>query len=107
MERETQAEIEALLIFYAEDDQGRNVLAGRIAAAAFEMRHLYQDLGLPSRAQMNALMKKHYPALAAMKPETVRWKKFLFDCVEAVAPACAACGDQAHCFSCELELVKN
>lgn len=107
MDQAVQAEIEDFLIFYAEDDHGRDVLAARIAAAAFKMRHLYQDLGLSSRAQMNALMKEHYPALAAMKPETVRWKKFLFDSIEAVAPACADCGDQAHCFSCELELVKN
>lgn len=104
---EIQAEIQALLIFYAEDEHGRNSLATRIAAAALEMNHLYEDLGLPSRAHMNHLMKKHYPALAAMKPETVRWKKFLFDTVGSVAPACVACGDQTRCFSCDLELIKS
>lgn len=95
-----------LLRFYADSAYAKGALAYKIADAAFMMRHLYEDLDLPSRAHMNALMQTHYPALAAMKPRTIRWKKYLFDCIESTAPACVACGDKAHCFSCDLTLAQ-
>ena len=91
-----------LLSSYAKGLYALEVLTPRIADAAFEMNHLYEDLGLPSRDHMNRLMQEHFPTLALLKPKSVRWKKFLFDSIEATAPACVACGDQIHCFSCEL-----
>lgn len=102
---EAQEKLETLLLKHAVTPFGRSILTAQIVAAAFEMGHLYSDLGLPSRARMNQLMQKHYPALALRKPGTLRWKKFLFDEINAIAPACVACGDQNHCFSCELSII--
>jgi len=37
-----------------------------------------------------------------MKPKDKLWKKFLYDAIGMVAPACVACDDQEHCFTCIL-----
>ncbi len=94
-----------LLLRHAHTPYAREHLSRAIVDAAFEMGHLYSDLGLESRIKMNRMMQQHYPVLAARKPEHLRWKKFLFDAIDAVAPACAACGDKQHCFSCELSII--
>lgn len=94
--------IAQLLRRHANNDHARDVLASQIAEKSLLMRHLYQDMGFESRARMNRFMTENYPSLAARKPESVRWKKYLFDCIGEVAPACAYCKDQTNCFSCEL-----
>lgn len=93
-------EIEDYLKKYAIDDEARYVIAPHIAKKSLEMNHLYQDLGFKSRVQMGAYMAKHFPRLAQLKPKDKLWKKFLYDAIGKVAPACATCNDQEHCFTC-------
>ena len=93
-------EVESYLKKYAINEEARYIIAPRIALKSLEMNHLYQDLGFKSRTQMGAYMAQHFPHLAELKPKDKLWKKFLYDAIGRVAPACATCDDQEHCFTC-------
>lgn len=97
-----EVEILKLLQDNADDDYAKNTLAPWIAKTSLKMGHLYSDLGLISRKEMNRLMTKNYSTLAKIKPDNIRWKKFLYDSIGKVAPACATCKDITNCFHCEL-----
>ncbi|HHS93281.1 MAG TPA: hypothetical protein ENK82_08030, partial [Campylobacterales bacterium] len=50
----------------------------------------------------------HFPNLAKKKPKNKLWKKFIYDSIGEVAPSCAECRDNIHCFACnssEMELL--
>ncbi len=91
-----------LLSDNAVNDFAKTALANYISAKAFEAGHLYADMGLGSRSEMNRLMCENYPALAAKRPPEKRWKKFLFDEISSVAPACYGCLDAQNCFKCDI-----
>lgn len=93
-------EIEKFLKKYAADDEARYVIAPEVATKSLEMNHLYQDLGFKNRIEMGQFMARHFPRLAELKPKDKLWKKFLYDSIGRVAPACAFCNDQEHCFTC-------
>jgi nitrogen fixation protein NifQ len=93
-------EIEGYLKKYAIDDEARYIIAPLIAKKSLEMNHLYQDLGFKNRIEMGQFMARHFPRLAELKPKDKLWKKFLYDAIRRVAPACATCNDQEHCFTC-------
>jgi nitrogen fixation protein NifQ len=93
-------EIENYLKKYAIDDEARYIIAPLIAKKSLEMNHLYQDLGFKNRLEMGQYMTKYFPRLAQMKPKDKLWKKFLYDAIGKIAPACATCNDQEHCFTC-------
>lgn len=93
-------EVETFLKKYAIDDEARYIIAPHVAKTSLEMNHLYQDLGFKNRIQMGEFMKKHFPHLAEIKSKDKLWKKFIFDSIGRVAPACATCNDQEHCFTC-------
>lgn len=97
--------IKYLLIGHAMTKES-TVLADVIAQKSTRMNHLYQDMGFKSRSEMSEFMARHYPKLAEKKPKEIRWKKFLYDCIEETAPACEYCKDIENCFSCEL-VAKN
>lgn len=82
------------------------LLADTVAQKSILLNHLYQDMGFKSRSEMSDFMSRHYPSLADKKPKEIRWKKFLYDCIEETAPACGYCKDIENCFSCELA-IKN
>jgi nitrogen fixation protein NifQ len=92
-----------LLKAHAIDENAKNVLAPHVARVSLEMNHLYEDLGFHSRSEMGKFMMAHFPTLAVRKPKEKLWKKFLYDEVGAIAPACATCNDQITCFSCLLK----
>lgn len=96
-------EVKALLATHAVNSQARYILAPLVAKTSLEMNHLYEDLGFKSRTEMGRFMKKNFPTLAVMKPKEKLWKKFLYDEIGRVAPACATCDDQATCFKCILQ----
>lgn len=80
-------------------------LADIIARRAMERRHLWEDLGLPSRPALGALMARHFPALVAANSQGMRWKKFFYRqiCSEAafalcLSPSCDDCPERADCF---------
>ena len=67
--------------------------------------HLWQDLQLPSRAELSALMARWFPALKVRNSGDMQWKKFLDKQLcerEAIqvckAPSCTVCSDQPLCF---------
>jgi nitrogen fixation protein NifQ len=95
-----EAEIYILLHAYGVNAFAQEVLARWVAHESLKMNHLYQDLGFTSRTQMGAFMKKNFPTLAAKKPKEKLWKKFLYDEIGRIAPACVSCDDQLNCFKC-------
>lgn len=97
-----EKQILELLQFHANDIYAKDELAPLIAKTSLEMGHLYSDLGLASRKEMGELMSKNFTSLAKLKPDDIRWKKYLYDCIGKTAPACATCGDISNCFNCTL-----
>jgi nitrogen fixation protein NifQ len=102
------ADVLALLLEHANPalpaDQQR-AMARRIAVGTLGDLHLWEDLGLASRAELGALMQHHFPALVAANAAGMRWKKFIHRalCQRAEilicrSPTCAACDEQAVCF---------
>lgn len=94
--------VKNLLQEYAVNFHARMILAPFVAQKSLQMNHLYEDLDFTSRTQMGKFMKKNFPELAVQKPKDKLWKKYLYDRIDAVAPACASCDDQATCFKCLL-----
>jgi nitrogen fixation protein NifQ len=70
--------------------------------------HLWQDLGLWSRADLSRLIAYNFPALAMLNSANMKWKKFLYKKLceaEGIyvcrAPSCAVCVDYGRCFGSE------
>jgi nitrogen fixation protein NifQ len=100
-ERETmENEVTALLQSHAYGEFARHTVAPLVAKKSLLMNHLYQDLGFKNRAQMGLFMKTYFPTLAAAKPQQTLWKKFIYDRIGRIAPACYGCREQAGCFKC-------
>lgn len=95
-------EVCELLRRHALNDYVCDVLSPWIACESLKMNHLYEDLGFRSRTEMGRFMKKNFPTLARLKPKEKLWKKFIYEEIGMVAPACATCDDQAGCFKCLL-----
>jgi nitrogen fixation protein NifQ len=93
-------EVCRLLQTHAVNCYARDVLAPWVAHTSLEMGHLYSDLGLKSRSEMGRFMKKNFPSLSEQKPKDKLWKKFIYDEIGRVAPACGNCNDQLTCFTC-------
>ena len=88
-------------------DEGYDV-AHIVAAACQGSDHLWQDLGLWSRAELTRLMRTNFPALAARNNGDMKWKKFLYKqlCLQegiyvCRAPSCETCVDYPVCFGSE------
>ena len=80
-------------------------VAHALSQASLGDNHLWQDLHLPSRRELSALMSGWFPAIAARNDRDMKWKKFLYKqlCERAElticrAPSCSVCTDYAHCF---------
>lgn len=80
-------------------------LADIVAAACLGNDHLWQDLGLWSRADLSKLMQDNFAPLARRNDKDMKWKKFLYKQLcetEGIytcrAPSCEVCQDYAHCF---------
>lgn len=99
-------ELYALLLDYAEpQDQMSCWLAAAIATAAQRDNHLWQDLGLPSRRELSAVISLRFPRLAAVNHSDMKWKKFFYRqlCERAGVPICKSpncvdCCDHSVCF---------
>ena len=81
------------------------LLAAMIARRAQRPNHLWQDLGLRHRGELNELMARHFKPLALRNKADMKWKKFCFRliCADAsfslcTAPSCGECDDFAQCF---------
>lgn len=80
-------------------------LAAMVARRALRPRHLWQDLGLGSRAELSRLMQVHFAPLAALNDRDMKWKKFFYRQLcedEGVlickSPICDTCSDYPVCF---------
>ncbi|MPW18817.1 NifQ family protein [Paraburkholderia piptadeniae] len=76
-----------------------------LASACVRDKHLWQDLRLPSRRELSALLDYWFPRLAEKNVHGMKWKKFLHKQLcerEALfickAPYCGDCADFADCF---------
>jgi len=98
-------EIIALLQKHAVDEYAKEELAPWVAKKSLEMHHMYEDMGFESRTQMGKFMLEHFRTLAEEKPKDKLWKKFLYDEIGKIAPACVSCNDQLTCFSCRVSEV--
>ncbi len=83
-------------------------LAVLIARRAMRPDHLWQDLGLNDRGELNRLLARHFRTLHAGNTGNMRWKKYFYRMLcEAegftlcAAPSCAVCTDFADCFGVE------
>lgn len=101
--------VELLTEHRASADPAVDWLAHAIATASMEGDHLWQDLGLPDRGVLNALLREHFPALAAKNVGDMKWKKFFYRelCKRAEvfvckSPVCSACVDYPKCFGPEV-----
>jgi len=95
-----EKKVTELLKEHGKNSYAKEDLAPHIARISLMMNHLYQDLGMRNRFEMGKFMKEHFPALASKKPQNKLWKKFIYDSIGEIAPACATCKDQINCFSC-------
>ncbi|MDO9286137.1 MAG: nitrogen fixation protein NifQ [Aquabacterium sp.] len=102
-------DVRSLLIAFADPAAGSAEdiaqVAETIAVACLGDNHLWQDLQLPSRAELSTLMAYWFPALKARNDRDMKWKKFLYkqlcereEIQICKAPSCAVCSDQPVCF---------
>lgn len=99
-------ELVALLLAHRTSDApDTRWLAHAIATASMADNHLWQDLGLSSRVELNALMQTRFAALKAKNAGDMKWKKFFYRqlCEQAEvlickSPSCANCCDYSACF---------
>ncbi|MFE8119086.1 nitrogen fixation protein NifQ [Brenneria goodwinii] len=78
-----------------------------IASASMGFNHLWQDLGLASRAELRELMTVCFTPLVAMNDKNMRWKKFFYRQVCLTqdgelmcrSPSCESCSEIDFCFS--------
>jgi nitrogen fixation protein NifQ len=100
--------LQLLLDHRAEADEHHRNVAHLVATACMGGDHLWQDLGLPDRKALSALLSGHFPSLAAKNTGDMKWKKFFYkqlcerEGINACrSPSCAACCDYAKCFGAE------
>lgn len=87
------------------DGPERHWLVGVLVAGCLGDDHLWQDMGLWSRADLSGLMEANFPELAARNINDMKWKKFLYKQLceaEGIyicrAPSCQVCVDYARCY---------
>jgi nitrogen fixation protein NifQ len=96
----------SLLLEHASDPgEDTRWLALAVASASLGENHLWQDMGLPSRRELNGLLRRWFPRLHARNTGDMKWKKFFYRqlCERAEvpicrSPSCAVCSDFHHCF---------
>jgi len=101
-------DVAALLMAHASTEVPRRetrAFAVAIALACLGDRHLWEDLGLSSRAALGELMRRHFPSLVELNVRGMRWKKFLYRqlCLQEEvlicrSPSCAVCEEESVCF---------
>ncbi len=104
-----KSDLEQLLRQFAVVDNDESEwLIGIIVAACLGNDHLWQDLGLWSRAELSGLLNHNFPHLAELNSKDMKWKKFLYkQLCEAEglyicrAPSCEVCKDYQQCFGTE------
>lgn len=80
-------------------------LAAIVARRSLAANHLWQDMGFHSRGELNAMFRRHFPALVVLNSGDMKWKKFFYrqlcqreGLLVCKSPNCAVCCDYAACF---------
>ncbi len=80
-------------------------LVAIIARRMREANHLWQDLGLAGRHELNTLLSRHFPRLVHRNAADMKWKKFIYrelcqrdGILVCKSPNCSVCSDFAICF---------
>jgi nitrogen fixation protein NifQ len=80
-------------------------LAAIVARRSVRPNHLWQDLGLFDRSELNRLLHRHFHALAVQNGKDMKWKKFFYrtlcqrdGILVCKAPNCEVCEDVQLCF---------
>jgi nitrogen fixation protein NifQ len=103
---EEEEQLRALFDRYRIDDSlETGWLVSMLARRCMSPNHLWQDLGLSTRGDLNRLMRERFPALAARNAQNMKWKKYFYRCLcemegfsLCAAPTCAECSDYSACF---------
>jgi nitrogen fixation protein NifQ len=80
-------------------------LAAILARRSLEPNHLWQDMGFHDRGELNAMFRRHFPALVAANANDMKWKKFFYrqlcereGLLLCKSPNCEVCEDVEVCF---------
>lgn len=103
------ADVAALLIAHADPLAGPperiEAAATAVAVACLGDNHLWQDLRLAHRGELNALMRHWFPDLVARNAGDMKWKKFFYrmlceraEILICKSPSCGVCSDRPQCF---------
>ncbi|MBP6337463.1 MAG: nitrogen fixation protein NifQ [Vitreoscilla sp.] len=103
------ADVAALLLDHADPQAGpaewREAAATAVAVACLGDNHLWQDLLLANRGELNAIMRHWFPAIVAKNSGDMKWKKFFYrqlceraEILICKSPSCGVCTDQPVCF---------
>ncbi len=105
---EAEQLLQLLQMHRVDDSQESFWLARMMTARAMRPNHLWQDLGLNDRAELNRLMRCVFPTLAARNVANMKWKKFFYRMLcemegftLCTAPSCQQCDDFDRCFGAE------
>lgn len=101
-----EADLRALLLEHRADDAEEQVwLAAIVARRSLEPNHLWQDMGFADRTELNAMFRRHFPALVALNSGDMKWKKFFYrqlcsreGFLVCKSPHCEQCDDYHACF---------
>nr|WP_246624739.1 nitrogen fixation protein NifQ [Oceanobacter mangrovi] len=81
------------------------VMADIVAAACLGGTHLWKDLGMSDRQQLNLLLSRNFPSLASRNDRDMKWKKFFYKQLCELgggyvcrAPSCDVCSAYSDCF---------
>lgn len=97
--------VELLWEHAREQNSATRELALFIANASMGDNHLWQDMGLPNRAALSALMQANFPRLVEKNAGDMKWKKFFYrqlceraEVLICKSPSCGVCCDYDKCF---------
>ncbi|WP_114418403.1 nitrogen fixation protein NifQ [Marinospirillum perlucidum] len=102
---ESEGLIRLLLNYRAARDESEIWLAKILAQGCAGSEHLWYDLGLWSRDDLQALIRYNFPGLARKNHLEMKWKKFLYRqlCLDTGvtlcrSPSCQDCNEYEDCF---------
>lgn len=94
-----------MLSHRANVDDSEMAMASIVAAGCLGGGHLWRDLGLVSRQELNDLLTANFPTLAERNDRDMKWKKFFYKQLCELgggyvcrAPSCDQCSAYSDCF---------
>lgn len=108
IEPEEQSVRDILGIYSSDAGRLQTHFIAMVARRCQSPHHLWQDLGLRSRAELRTLMTRRFAPLARKNSQDMKWKKFLYRMIcgaegfsLCAAPVCSDCDEFHVCFGAE------